>query len=330
MSQVHDRIGNLYTIKSRADATLIRGRALSGTAPRSAHDFDRYVDAIRLIDPDGYASWDYPQDRPRSMQALHDLTVLFPEDVDNNGRLWPVFSTRWTWDDRVEHRLADFADRTRAGLGSLIPLNSTQRPVTMDTRNTWARAAIMNALLVASDPDFRWMAERFGRVMLGGMVHGPCPRLARHLYAATLCRIFPDTQFWLLGQANYATVNGLGMLGLLDRVSVDGTWWLLDSASERFATVENGLITMHKVGNGERPDDDQYARQSFFTIIEMSASNLRSLFAAYQGLWSWPPHRHQAKALKQHGRDPPATGSRRDVWRGDPEADTPGGSPGGG
>ena len=81
------------------------------------------------------------------------------------------------------------------------------------------------------------------------------------------------------------------MLGLLDQVWTDGTWWLSDATAERFAYVEDGLITMHsfessrKDGNGKR----QVYRQTFFTLVEMMAANLRSLLAAYEGLWSWPP-----------------------------------------
>jgi hypothetical protein len=97
-----------------------------------------------------------------------------------------------------------------------------------------------------------------------------------------LCALFPDVHFWLLGQANFAVVNGLGMLGLLDRVWSDGSWWILDSTAERFAIVEDGLITMHSL-------ESDYRKQSFFTLVEMMAANLRSLLAAYQGLWAWPP-----------------------------------------
>ena len=43
-------------------------------------------------------------------------------------------------------------------------------------------------------------------------------RQARHLFAAALTQLFPGVRLWLLGQANFATVNGLGMLGLLDQV----------------------------------------------------------------------------------------------------------------
>jgi hypothetical protein len=86
----------------------------------------------------------------------------------------------------------------------------------------------------------------------------------------------------MLGQANFATINGLGMLGLLNQVWTDGTWWIKDATAERFAIVEDGLITMLSLESNHR-------MQSFFTLIEMMAANLRSLLAAYEGLWSWPP-----------------------------------------
>jgi hypothetical protein len=135
---------------------------------------------------------------------------------------------------------------------------------------------------MADDPDFRYMADTFGQVMIGGMVGGPCPRMARHVFAAALCALFPGVHFWLLGQANFAVVNGLGMLGLLERVWSDGTWWIKDATAERMAVVEDGLITMLSLESNHRV-------QSFFTLIEMMAANLRSLLAAYQGLWAWPP-----------------------------------------
>jgi hypothetical protein len=119
---------------------------------------------------------------------------------------------------------------------------------------------------------------------LGGMVKGPCPRGVRHIYIHELCRQFPGHQFWALGQANFKVVNGLGRLGLLDRVWTDGTWWILDAACERFAVVEGGQLKMLTLGASR-----DRSIQSFFTTTEMMAANLRSLLSAYAGLWSWPP-----------------------------------------
>jgi hypothetical protein len=246
-----------------------------------------YPQAVELMDPDAYASWDYPQDRARSMEHLHDLMATFPADVES-GRMWPVFSIRWTWEKEAHRRFGKLPGWAGTQLASLIPVTRTQAPTTARTREAWARQAIANALLVAQDSDFRWMAERFGRVMLGGMVGGPCPRAARHLFAATLAKAFPDVQFWLLGQANFAVINGLGMLGLLDQVWTDGTWYLKDATAERFAVVEDGLIVMNNIGVG-RGKRGEKRRESLFTIVEMMAANLRSILAAYQGLWTWPP-----------------------------------------
>jgi hypothetical protein len=265
-------------------------RRMTGTAPQWAQQLDTYLGAIELIDPDGYASWDYPMDRVASMSALRQMMAALPADV-TNGRMWPVFSIRWTWADDAHlsfNRLPGWSSRN---LADLVPLTRTQRQFKSDTRELWARQAIANALVLAADPDFRWMVKTFGRIMIGGMVKHKSNRMARHLIAAVLCELFPDAQFWLLGQANFATVNGLGRMGLLDRVSTDGSWWILDSTCERFAVVEDGLITMMSLETqakrkGERRKKE---RQSFFTLPEMMAANLRSLLSAAAGLWTWPP-----------------------------------------
>jgi hypothetical protein len=253
-------------------------RRFTGTAPGWAGDVVAYIEAIELADPDGYAAYDHIDSRERSLADLDALRSAFPGDE----RLWPVFSCRWTWRDDAHLDFARLPGWRSTELASLIPLNRTQKPLRRETRERMARQAIANALRLAEDPDFLDMVERHGKVMIGGMVKGPCSRYARHLYAATLCALFPGVQFWLLGQANFAVVNGLGMLGLLERVWTDGSWWILDSTAERFAVVEGGLITMHSF-------ESDYRQQTFFTLVEMMAANLRSLLAAYQGLWAWPP-----------------------------------------
>lgn len=264
-------------------------REITATAPEWAQEFQTYVAAIELVQPQGYAAWDYPADRHRSMAALQELMRLYPHDVDN-GRLWPVFSIRWVWDDHAHLNFAKLPGWAGRDLASMVPLTRTQKPFKHKTREQWVRQAIANALVMASDPDFRWMVERFGRVMLGGMVRCECPRMVRHIFTAVLCELFPECQFWLLGQANFAVVNGLGMLGLLGRVWTDGTWWLKDATCDRFAYVEDGLITMHSFETKRKPGEDRKQRRhTFFTLVEMMAANLRSLLAAYEGLWSWPP-----------------------------------------
>ncbi|MCI0729663.1 MAG: hypothetical protein L0332_23525 [Chloroflexi bacterium] len=263
-------------------------RDITGTAPQWAHDFDVYPRAIELIQPDGYAAWDHPTDRKRTLDALHEMMRLFPADVIT-GRMWPVFSIRWVWDAKAHLSLARLPGWASKNLAALIPINKTQKPFKEETRERWARQAIANALAMGADPDFRWMVEKFGRVMIGGMVGSECPRMARHIFAAVLGELFPGAQFWLLGQANFAVINGLGMLGLLDRIWSDGTWWIKDATAERFAYVEDGLITMHSFETQENGNGTRWRRQTFFTLIEMMAANLRSLLAAYSGMWTWPP-----------------------------------------
>lgn len=258
-------------------------REITGTAPKWAHEFAVYPQALELLDPDGYAAWDYPHDRQASMESLRELMRLFPQDV-SNGKLWPVFSVRWTFDDRAHLDLARLPAWRGRELATLIPLTGTQKPFKRETREEWARLAIANALRMGSDPDFKWMCQTFGRVMIGGLVMSQVPRMARHLLAAALCHLYPEVQFWLLGQANFAVINGLGSLGLLEQVWTDGSWYIKDATAERFAVVENGLITMYEASR-ERMRN----RHTFFTFHELLAANLRSLLAAYQGLWSWPP-----------------------------------------
>jgi hypothetical protein len=60
--------------------------------------------------------------------------------------------------------------------------------------------ASANGRLAASDAALRAYAVRAPIVAIGGLVRGPCPRAARHLYLAELVRAFPDTHFWALGQ----------------------------------------------------------------------------------------------------------------------------------
>ena len=137
------------------------------------------------------------------MKSLERLLSIFPNDADpTSGRMWPVYSARW---QPPAHSL----DRTQlptwtrwAEPGAAIPLNRTQRAYTLARRSAMAEQAMACAWATAHDPIFRSMAERFGRVMIGGLIHGPVHRLGRHLYASILCHLFPDVQLWLLGQAS--------------------------------------------------------------------------------------------------------------------------------
>lgn len=80
--------------------------------------------------------------------------------------------------------------------------------------------------------------------MIGGMVQGPCARGARHVFLVTLAHLFPEAQFWGLSQANYAVVNGLGQLGMLEKCWLDGSWYMKDAVASQFAIIENNLLTM--------------------------------------------------------------------------------------
>jgi len=102
-------------------------------------------------------------------------------------------------------------------------------------------------------------------VAIGGLVRGPCPRAGRHLYLAELVRTFPDTHFWALGQASAMVVNGLGQLGLLDRISTDGSWWIHHARTEQFAVVQNGLLNSVRLTHT--------GASSFFTLVELMAAN---------------------------------------------------------
>lgn len=137
-----------------------------------------------------------------------------------------------------------------------------------------------NARLAARNPILRSYVERAALVAVGGLNQSPIPRADRHRYLAALCRAFPGAQFWGLGQANPAVVNGLGCAGLLDRVWVDGSWWIHDARAEVLAVLEDGQVrTIRLTRTGAR---------SFFPLLDLMAANLRSLLSAYAGLWTFP------------------------------------------
>jgi hypothetical protein len=129
-------------------------------------------------------------------------------------------------------------------------------------------------------PVLRTYVDRAPIVAIGGLVRGPCPREFRHLYLAELVRAFPDTHFWALGQASAMVINGLGQLGLLDRVSTDGSWWIHHARTEQFAVVQDGLLKSLRL--------TYTGASSFFTLPELMVANLRSLLSAYTGLWTFP------------------------------------------
>ncbi|MBU1750419.1 MAG: hypothetical protein KKA73_22270 [Chloroflexi bacterium] len=240
-------------------------RIWTGTAPRWA-SFDTYLAAIELIQPDGFAAFDVMGDQAQSV-AYFDKMVAMGYGPERG--CFPVYHVRPKWR----------ADATVAGL----PWRSIPAA---------ARCAVANARSAAQDPVLQYYASKSQLIGLGGMVRGPIPRDVRHYYIAELCRAYPDHQFWALGQANFKVINGLGAMGLLDRVWSDGAWWILDAACERFAVVMDGQICMHSL---------EGIAASLFTITECMAANLRSLLAAYAGLWDWPPP--DPLPLDQHDPD---------------------------
>jgi hypothetical protein len=149
-------------------------------------------------------------------------------------------------------------------------------------RPAWdpSRDAADNGRIAARDPILRSYADRAPVVAIGGLVRGPCPRAMRHLFLAEIVRALPDTHFWALGQASAMVVNGLGQLGLLGRVSTDGSWWLHHARTEQFAVVQDGLLKSLRLTHT--------GATSFFTLPELMAANLRSLLSAYAGLWTFP------------------------------------------
>lgn len=250
-----------------------------------------YLAAIALTDPNGYAGFDDPGDRAATMAAHHEIVATFPDDAQprpTRRSYWPTPSCRWTYDASARIDPAALAPIFRGReLRTLIPFNEAQFRPKDSYLDRIAYQAVANAQAFARDPDVRAMVQQSGRLMVGGMVQGPIHRLVRHLYAAQLVHEFGDMPIWLLGQANWATVNGLGIAGLLDRVWTDGAWWISDSLCEVFPYVKDGLITMVSLGPKKRGKASE-GGMSFFSTVEKMAANMRALMAAYSGLWAWP------------------------------------------
>jgi hypothetical protein len=73
-------------------------------------------------------------------------------------------------------------------------------------------------------------------------------------------------------------LNGLGRRGVLDRVSVDGTWWIHAARCEQIAYVQDGLLRALS-----------FARTGpTRSYTELMAENLRALMAAYGGFIAFP------------------------------------------
>lgn len=256
------------------DSTGFR-RVLTGTAPKWADAFARYPQAIDLIDPDGYAAWDNPLDKGESLRYLELLRSIYPGDP----RLWPIYSIRWSWDDRPPYRLHDLPRWASTRLLDLVPRTPTHARQFPSDLEEQARVAVLNAVIVARDPVFQEMVDRHGQVMIAGMVKGPCHRFVRHLFVKALYALIP-AHYWLLGQASSYVTNGLAYTGLIDHISMDGSWWVQDALCHKVAYVHDGLINVADLGGP--------GRESFFTTRERMAALLRSLLSMYAHLIEWP------------------------------------------
>lgn len=224
-------------------------RRWSGQA-ESWDSLKRYLQAIDLMKPQGYMAYDTFGDVQASLQGFEQMVALGYSPI-------PVWQFRQAWDDKAETLVRD-------PYGVL---------------NSEARAGIANARLAAKDPVLQHLCGRCHLVAIGGMAQSRVPRRARVHYIRELCRLFPDQQFWFLAQASETIINGIGQFGLLDRVWVDGSWWIHNARAERMAIMKGGLIRSIYLEGQAR---------SFFTMSEMMASNLRALLGAYSGLWTFP------------------------------------------
>ena len=63
-------------------------------------------------------------------------------------------------------------------------------------------------------------------------------------------------------------------------MSIDGAWWIHHSRTGQFAIVQGGLLRSLPLTHT--------GAETFFTLPELMAANLRALLAAYAGLWTFP------------------------------------------
>lgn len=227
-------------------------RRFTGEAPPWA-TYQNYLKAIDLVKPEAFMSYDLFGDSQASLRGYERMVA----DGYGDGCI-PVWPITASWDDRASDTLV----RSMAGATEAV------------------RCAIANARLAVEDPLFRYMAARSRLVALGAMVKGPCPREVRHIYFAELCRLMPDHHFWGMGQASHVVINGLKQYGLLDRVWLDGSWWILHAMTDQIAVIQDGLIKSIDIRHSNT--------YTTFTGAELMACNLRSATAAYLDLYSSP------------------------------------------
>ena len=226
-------------------------REFKGTAPGWS-SYEAYCETIDLLRPDGAMAKDVVGDQAASRRGYERMCADGYRDL--TVPVWQAREAlRWSG-----HPRGDRAAYLRDAAGQ----------------------AVHNGRLAAADPELRRYVEQAPLVAIGGLAQSPCPAEVRSLYLAELCGAFPEARFWALAQASAPVVNGLGRLGLLDRVSTDGSWWIHHARCEQLAVVEDGLLRSIKLTHT--------GAQSFFTLPELMAANLRSLLSAYAGLWTFP------------------------------------------
>ena len=133
---------------------------------------------FELLDHTGF---DFRWDKKKTLEYLNRPQSYFP----NDSRLWPVFSALWSWNSSPLLDFSKLSGWASKGLAWFITITETRRSYKPSTLEAYARLAIANALLLGSDPTFKWMIDRFGKVMIGGLIASECPRIAHHLHPSS-------------------------------------------------------------------------------------------------------------------------------------------------
>lgn len=242
--------------------------------PAWSNDYNCYLQAIDLLDPDGYMSWDKLRSNQESYRGYQQMVS------DGYGdKLIPVY--------QITEDLLDQA-------GALL------EPVPYQISTDDLRYVVSLAQHIARDPIFREYASKHRTVGIGGMVKNPrLPVPARWVLFKELARLTANqgTILWGLGQACYGVVNQLGPEGLLnDRVSLDGSWWINHANTmQTIILVRGQLRNINWFHFGERflgltrdevRDPDKFG--IFNSRSEMMAMNIRALAGAFANCWKWP------------------------------------------
>lgn len=226
--------------------------------PAWSLSYDHYVEAILLNQPEGFMSWDTIDNNQASFQGYQRMM--------NDDRLAPFI-------DRIipVYQIGEVWSKTALLLEPV--------PYRMGSENI--RSVVANAQQIFKDPVFQYYLSRHKLIAFGGLVnHKDSERAARWALFKEIARLCPDHHFWGLGMASPMIINGLGPEGLLDRIWLDGTWWILNATTQRFATLQEGQIRVF-FPKGAGFED-------FGTTTEFMAKNLRALAAGYAGSFKWP------------------------------------------